>query len=86
MKNKLMIVGLAGLMNSSCVERQSDVSIVNEKVELSRPEGCYSLKDIRIDNGYGTCRYQILCRDADENVVLYDRSCSETTWKQVKIK
>ena len=46
MRTEIMVLGLAGLLGVGCNPKY-DVSNVDLKVELTKPEGCETVEDIR---------------------------------------
>lgn len=58
-----MMMGLVGLLGTGC-EDKYDVSRVEQNIELIKPAGCETVKDIRYEHGHGTS-YQLLCSDKD---------------------
>ena len=86
MEYKIMALGLAGILAAGCDDRT--VSTIGENVNLTRPEGCETVKDVRYNSSaYGYCRYQILCSNSkDEKLTLYDRFCNNESWRKIEVR
>lgn len=84
MKNSILGMGLAALLGGC---NKTDVSVTDEKVHLTKPEGCQTVEDIRYyASAHGYRGYQVLCRDADGNLSLYTRSTDAGSWREIEVR
>ncbi len=82
-KTGAVILGLVSLLSAGCTK--NDVSVTNERVMLTMPDLCQTVKDLRLEYGYGYHEYQVLCSDSNGNLSLYHREVSDLSWKRIDI-
>mgnify|MGYP001598529791 CR=1 FL=1 len=83
MRKEIMMLGLAGLLGC---EDNYDVSRVEQNIELTKPTGCETIKDIRLERGNSASYYQILCNDKEGNLTLYHRFSQDEAWQKINVR
>ena len=84
MRKEILMMGLAGLLG--CFEKKYDISRVDENIELTKPVGCETVKDVRYEYGYSAYSYQILCSDKEGNLTLYNRNTVSDNWQNIRVR